>query len=632
MKKIAILLIACFCGLFACLVAAPARTGNGPDAERVRQIARMLPDRPQGVGITYKDRAYWDRIALLPEAKALVAEAEHSLRGGMPPFVDSLYLHLNRTGIRLPGEDMMNARFFHVFRLALAECIENRKRFVPAIRQGIEALCAQKPWSIPAHDRNLNNYYGRDYYVDLVVATAGNGLAQCLYMLDDKLPAETRALAQCAFREKIFHPIVRCLEETKPFYWFTVANNWNSVCLAGVAGAALALLEDKEERAYFVAMAEKYHVYGLAGYPDDGYCSEGVGYYNYGFAAYVALREAVCRATGGEIDFFRVPKFVRLARYGQDIQIAPGVCPAYSDCRPGLAPAPFLTDYCARALGLAKDTAACRFPSLTDNLSLHLIYMFPRPAWPVDLTPEMRKAMAETSDPLHAHWPQAEIYVLRPSAGAACRLGVSLKAGHNGESHNHNDVGSYAVALGRETLAGDMGGPFSYPGDYFDAGAYKYKIKNSYGHPLPVVDGHLQQAGQAARGKILRAALGETADTCLLDLTAAYPPSAALRRLTRRFVYDRSAQGSFAVEDRFTAAAPIAFETALTTRAAWKALGPNLLELTAGGETLRVRIEASGPVRLTADTVEVNCPPYARLGIALTDKADSGFIRLVMEE
>ena len=86
------------------------------------------------------------------------------------------------------------------------------------------------------------------------------------------------------------------------------------------------------------------------------------------------------------------------------------------------------------------------------------------------------------------------------------------------------------------------------------------------------------------------------------------------------------------MEDRFTATAPIAFETALTTRAAWKALGPDLLELTAGGETLRVRIEASGPVRLTADTVEVNCPPYARLGIALTDKADSGFIRLVMEE
>jgi len=36
------------------------------------------------------------------------------------------------------------------------------------------------------NDRNLNNYHGTDYYVDLVVATAGNGIAQCVAMLDDR--------------------------------------------------------------------------------------------------------------------------------------------------------------------------------------------------------------------------------------------------------------------------------------------------------------------------------------------------------------------------------------------------------------------------------------------------------------
>ena len=28
-------------------------------------------------------------------------------------------------------------------------------------------------------------------------------------------------------------------------------------------------------------------------------------------------------------------------------------------------------------------------------------------------------------------------------------------------------MGSYAVVMGSQTMAGDMGGPFSYPGDYF---------------------------------------------------------------------------------------------------------------------------------------------------------------------
>lgn len=127
-------------------------------------------------------------------------------------------------------------------------------------------------------------------------------------MLDDRLSPEVKARVQCAFREKVFRPVYRCLEETKPFWWFTVTNNWNSVCLAGVTGAALTLLTDKEERAYFVAAAEKYNVYGMKGYADDGYCSEGVGYYNYGFRAYILLREEVCRATQGKIDFFREPK------------------------------------------------------------------------------------------------------------------------------------------------------------------------------------------------------------------------------------------------------------------------------------------------------------------------------------
>lgn len=603
---------------------------NNLSADRVREIAAMLPDKPQGIGVTYKDRKYWEAVAAMPEAQALVKEARESMEKGMPPFVDSLYLHLNKTGVRLPGENMMNARYQYVFRLSLAECIENKGRFVPAIRKGIAELCAQKPWSIPAHDRNLNNYYGRDYYVDLVVATSGNSLAQCLYILGDKLPAETHALAQCAFREKVFRPIFRCLEETKPFYWFTVRNNWNSVCLAGVTGAALTLLTDKEERAYFVAMAEKYHHYGMEGYPDDGYCSEGVGYYNYGFAAYVTLREEVCRATNGQIDFFCLPKFVRLAQYGKNIQIQNNICPAYSDCRIGLAPADFITDYCARALGQETSPARYRFPSMTDNLSLHLIYLFPNPAWPVNMTSEMKKALQETADPLHSRWPLANIFISRPAPDSECRMGVSFKAGHNGESHNHNDVGSYTLAVGEETLAGDMGGPFSYPGDYFDNGSYKYPIKNSFGHPLPVVDGNLQQTGKSAQGKILHTAMSQTVDSCLLDLTAAYAQTTSLRQLTRQFVYDRTGKGSFSIEDRYSAEAPIAFETAITTRASWKTIGKDMLELTSGKETVRIRIEASAPVSFTSETIEVNCPPYTRIGIVMKDKARNGYIRMVM--
>lgn len=596
---------------------------------RVREIAAMLPEKPQGIGVTYKDRGYWDSMKSDPKAKQLLEEVAAMVKKPMPPFVDSLYLHLNATNVRLPGEKMMNARYDYVFKLALAECLENKGRYMRAIENGIIELCNQKPWSIPAHDRSLQNYNGTDYYVDLVVATAGNSLAQCVYMLGDKLSMETRARVQCAFREKVFRPIRRCLEETKPFYWFTVTNNWNSVCLAGVTGAALTLLTDKEERAYFVAAAEKYHEYGMKGYADDGYCSEGVGYYNYGFRAYILLREEVCRATQGKIDFFRLPKFARIARYGKNIQMLNGICPAYSDCRIGLSPDWFITNYCDNVLGTAPYNEKYNFPT-GGNLSLNFIEMFPRQAWKMELTDEIREALRAEADPLHSYYEQAGILIARPVANGTCRMAVSVKGGHNAENHNHNDVGSYAVSLGKETLAGDQGGPFSYPGDYFNRNAAeKYKSKGSYGHPVPMVNGVMQKTGRQAQGVVTDKQFTDTKDLFRIDYTSAYAVP-ELSQLVRTFTYDRSGAGSFTVNDEFTAQSPVRFETALTTAAAWKVVDARHIELTSGDEQMIVTIDASGPVEFTSEVIEVNAPAYTRIGISLKNKADKGYIRQTM--
>lgn len=596
---------------------------------RVQEIAAMLPEKPQGIGVTYKERGYWDEMKNDPKAKALLEEVALMVKKPMPPFVDSLYLHLNATNVRLPGENMMNARYNYVFKLAMAECLENKGRYVRAIENGIIELCKQKPWSIPAHDRSLQNYNGTDYYVDLVVATAGNSLAQCVYMLDDKLSMETRARVQCAFSEKVFRPIRRCLEETKPFYWFTVTNNWNSVCLAGVTGAALTLLTDKEERAYFVAAAEKYNEYGMKGYADDGYCSEGVGYYNYGFRAYILLREEVCRATQGKIDFFRTPKFARIARYGKNIQMLNGLCPAYSDCRIGLSPDWFITNYCDNVLGTAPFYEKYNFPQ-GGNLSLNFIEMFPKQAWRMDLTDDIRAALRAEADTLHSYYEQAGILIARPVADGACRMAVSVKGGHNAENHNHNDVGSYAVSLGKEMMAGDQGGPFSYPGDYFDRNApEKYKSKGSFGHPVPVVNGTMQSTGRKAQGAVLEKQFTDTKDLFRINYTSAYAV-AELNELIRTFQYDRTGEGSFSVSDEFTAKAPVRFETALTTAASWKVLDGKRIELTSGDERMIVTIEASGPVEFTSEVIEINAPAYTRIGISLKNKSEKGFIRQTM--
>lgn len=597
---------------------------------RVREIASFLPVTPQGIGVSYQDRTFWEQMKQDAHAQKLLQTAPELLKQGMPPFIDSLYLHLNKTNVRLPGENMMNARFQYLYQLALAECLENNRRYLPAIEKALIDLCEQKPWSIPAHDRSLQNYNGTDYYVDLVVATAGNSIAQCMTLLDDRISPEVKARVQCAFREKVFRPVYRCLESGKPFWWFTATNNWNSVCLAGVTGAALALLPDREERAYFVAATEKYHEYGMKGYADDGYCSEGVGYYNYGFRAYILLREEVCRATQGKIDFFRTPKFVRIAQYGKKIQMLNGVCPAYSDCRIGLTVDWFITNYCDNVLGTVPYSEKCVFPSSGNNLSLYGIELFPRQAWKLEQDDEIRKAVREESNPLHSFYERAGILVARPAEGSACRLAVSAKGGNNAENHNHNDIGSYAISLGNETMAGDQGGPFSYPGDYFTADAPdKYPIKGSLGHPVPLMDGMPQLTGAKAQAVVLENTSTDAKDILSIDFTSAYN-TPKLDKLTRTFVYDRSNDGSFTIEDKFTANASLRFETALTTAATWKQMDGNHILLTAGNEQLMVTIDASAPVELTSTVIQVNGPAYTRIGIALKKEDKNGHIKLSM--
>ena len=43
----------------------------------------------------------------------------------------------------------------------------------------------------------------------------------------------------------------------------------------------------------------------IGGFTDDGYCSEGMGYWNYGFGHYIMMGLAVRAATKGKLDIFQ---------------------------------------------------------------------------------------------------------------------------------------------------------------------------------------------------------------------------------------------------------------------------------------------------------------------------------------
>ena len=140
--------------------------------------------------------------------------------------------------------------------------------------------------------------------------------------------------------------------------------------------------------------------------------------------------------------------------------------------------------------------------------------------------------------PMRSMFPQSQVYLMRPGNGKD-GIALGVKGGHNAELHNHNDVGSYAISLGGEVLCGDVGGEL-YSRRTFSSRRYESEVLNSFGHPVPR-PGVLQGLGHRYAARIIRTEFRPNRDTVVFDLTGAYP-SKALKRLHRKFIYDRAAQ------------------------------------------------------------------------------------------
>ncbi|MGB9624078.1 MAG: heparinase [Phycisphaerae bacterium] len=596
-------------------------------AERVREIAALLPERPRGPGRPIVDRAAWEALASRPEYRAIIKEAEALLRKPLPATSDDLYLEFSRTGNRTKWQDVNFQRRGRIDQAVLAECLEDRGRFLPMFTETLRAVCQERTWVMPAHDGGLANFHGKARDIDLASASLGWTLATADWLLADRLEPASRQLLREQVRQRVLEPFKEMVEGPgRADWWLTGSNNWNAVCLSGVTGAALALIDSREERAYYVAAAEKLSRNFLAGIPADGYCTEGVGYWNYGFGHYVLLAETILQATGGRVDLLQGEHVRRIAMYGLEIEIAPGVCPSFSDCPVNARPAEPLAAYIARRWGLTLPAAAHQ-KTATRPEPLYQAALY---AFPGDFA-ATRPAPTDWAGPGPRSWFDiGGVLVARPGSHRDCRMAVALKGGHNAEEHNHNDVGSYIVIVDGRAVLVDPGAEV-YTARTFSAHRYDSRVINSYGHPVPRVAGQLQRTGREARAVVLRTAFTEAADTLVLDLRSAYDV-AALKKLERTFVYSREDGGSLTVTDEVAFEKPQAFGTALITFGTWRRLGPDTLRIEDGPAAVEatVALEGAEPA-VQAEEIHENLGGTrtpVRIGIEYPNLTRTGRIRV----
>jgi hypothetical protein len=593
-----------------------ARAAAEISAERVREIAAWLPAHPAGLGEPVTHRAAWETLARRPDYAALGADAQKLAKEPVPELPDDLFLDYSRTGNRDRCQKVLFARSDRLATFTLAEGLEARGRFVKPLADTIAALCAERTWVYPAHDGALNNFYGRTVEMDLRATRVAWELATADALLGDTLPAETRRLIRDQVARRVLQPFRDMVEgRRQEIHWLRTRNNWNAVCLAGVTGAALALEESPEQRAWFIAAAQHYLRNFLSGFTPDGYCSEGLGYWNYGFGHFVMLGETLRQATGGRVDLLADPAARAPALFAARAEILNGIYPTIADCHPGAQPAEKISRYLAARLGWpAPGGRDDVFPRPTrDLISTTLFAFLPQPL------PPAQRADLSGDFPLRTWFPNAGVLICRPAPGSATEFAAALKGGHNAEHHNHNDVGSFSVVAGRAMVICDPGAEV-YTRRTFSAQRYASQVLNSFGHAVPVIAGQLQRTGADARAVVLRTDFSDEADTLALDIRSAYAVP-ELRRLERTFVFRRAAPATLAVRDQVAFAAPKNFESALVTWGQWKRISENELVIRDGEAAVRVRIETGGlPFTVQAETLEEDVQTPAkpvRIGIAL---------------
>ena len=565
------------------------------DPKRIAEIAATLGETASYPGAPASDRAAWGGIAALPAAKAFVTNAWEDTKKPIPELTDDLWLDYRRRGNRESYQRPWYERHGRFANFVLAECLEGKGRFLPHVERYLRAIDDERTWIWPAHDMRCCEWNGTARIVDLLSAETAWNLAWMLRALDGRLDAGLAARTRELIRTRVTGPYLEYSENplstnVYAMGWTFMNHNWNRVCHAGCCAAVLALEDDRLTRAKAIEFAERATSVYLSGFGTDGYCGEGMGYWNYGFGHHLTLGLVVRAATGGKVDLFADLRNLPTARYSVDYRLdGSGLSPTFADgngspSRDNLA-------LCARIWpGKFPADLVTPEPFVPDFKLLSVRQALgdaPPAGGPTELAPR-------------TCFDDAGVYIFRRPGDS---FAAAFKPKNRRDNHLHCDSGSYVVAWDGKIVAGDPGLE-TYTGRTFSSDRFVSKVLGSYGHPVPLPADRLQLSPYGeARAEVLSKRFADGADAVSVELKGIYPEACALKSLVRTFTFDR-VRRQVTIEDRVAFSEPRAFESPLVTCSPEDLKGHWSVEAT-GGEWTMLEEDIDNPGRPTPHRIAV---------------------------
>ena len=521
------------------------------------------------------DRPGWE--ALSPETRqSLVRRGERHLGRAWEELPATLFLEFRRNGNRSRYEQRHHTRRTALADLILAECAEGQGRFLDDAINGIWALCEESFWGVPAHNaRHSPHFPGSGlpdtsfHELDLFAAETGALLAWAHYLLKDEIERRTPE-ARLVLDRIVREVQTRMLAPYRAFddwRWLghvhRPVNNWNPWIHSNVLAANLLLETDEDVRRETVLRAIQFLDVFLDGYHDDGGCDEGPSYWGRAGASLFDCLEWLHLASSGHLDAYDDPLVAQIGRYIYRVHVGDAWYVNYADASARVYVEADLVYRYGRRIGdprlmahgaaapcLASERAAQRGVERSGRgaIGRTLPELFNEP--------ELTSASATAAPPLvrDAWLDGIQVLCAREREGSTDGLFLSAKGGHNAESHNHNDVGTFVVALDGHPVLIDVGVE-TYTRKTFSPERYEIWTMQSAYHNLPLVNGVAQSPGREFAARDVHAEVADAASALTLDLAAAYPPDAGLRQWRRSLRLDR-AEHTVTLEDDYALTGP----------------------------------------------------------------------------
>ena len=485
------------------------------------------------------DRAAWEGIS--PQNRDdLMRMAAHYRAIPYPMLTATQFMAFVRSGSRRAYENPYFLRRKKLIAALLGCCVTGRPDDLDDVIDGLWCICEETSWVISAH--NGSAHAGMrppaqrplpdvtNPYIDLFAAQTGMILSlTCALLADslDRVAPVIRRRVGLEIERRILTPFA-----TRDDYWWMGfirkdLNNWTPWIVSDVMLTASLCISDRVRLCEVLDRACRMLDRWLDVMPEDGGCDEGAGYWNMAGGSMLDCLETLEQLTRGRMTFWTEEKIRRIAAFPATMQLANGWFVNFADCdaRPFISGERLqyagerLHDDHLTAVGAALRQEPSHQISDTPLLRRLLQELFhPHPA----------QTAAPARSPRDAWLPSLEVRMLE--RGGAILV---AKGGHNGESHNHNDVGAFILYLDGEPAVVDAGN-LVYTAKTFSSERYTLWNTRSRNHNVPLIGQCEQQPGALHRAKCAAC----HPDGMSLDMAGAYGEEAGVTALSRRLALD----------------------------------------------------------------------------------------------